>query len=78
MALYEDSTIALVVLLAAATTVAIYLGLLGMIGQFFIVRCASCGHATSSAVDRPEPSCPYCRHPVLLHPFRALHHRLTD
>jgi hypothetical protein len=72
---YEVLTVALVVVLAAATTAAIYYGLLGMIGQFFIVRCESCGHATSSSSNRPLRSCARCRHPVLLHPLRALPHR---
>ena len=53
MEIYEFLTVALVVVLAAATTAAIYYGLLGMIGQFFIVRCASCGHLTTSAADSP-------------------------
>ena len=73
MEIYEFLTVALVVVLAAATTAAIYYGLLGMIGQFFIVRCASCGHLTTSAADAPASSCLRCRHPALLHPAHLLH-----
>jgi hypothetical protein len=76
VAVYEVLTIGLDAALAAATTAALYYGLLGMIGMFFIVRCASCGHLTSSSADRPEPSCAFCRHPILLHPLRALRHPL--
>ncbi len=74
MAVYEDLTLTLVVVLAAATTAALYYGLLGMVGQFYIVRCASCGHMATSASNRPEPSCLRCRHPVVLHPWHALRH----
>lgn len=74
MTVYEGLTFAVIVVLGAATTVAIYVGLLGMLGQFYVVRCAVCNHVTFSSVDRPQQSCPYCRHPVLLHPFHAFHH----
>jgi DNA-directed RNA polymerase subunit RPC12/RpoP len=60
--------------LAAASTVAIFVGLLGMVGQFFVVRCASCGHLTVSSANRPRESCPRCRHSMLLHPLHAAHH----
>ena len=36
---YETLTIVLIAVLAAASTVAIFVGLLGMAGQFFLVRC---------------------------------------
>jgi DNA-directed RNA polymerase subunit RPC12/RpoP len=75
MAVYEVLTVALDVVLAAATTAALYYGLLGMIGQFFVVRCASCGHLTSSSADQQASSCLHCRHPVLLHPMQVLRPR---
>lgn len=75
MTVYEDLTIALIVVLGTAATAAIYLGLLNWIGGAFIVRCATCRHLTVSS-DRGQPeSCPHCRHPVLMHPVHAAHHR---
>jgi DNA-directed RNA polymerase subunit RPC12/RpoP len=74
---YESLTIALIAVLAAASTVAIFVGLLGMAGHFFILRCAACHHPTVSSANRPRQSCPRCRHPVLLHPLRAVHHPST-
>jgi len=71
---YESLTIALIAVLAAASTVAIFVGLLGLAGQFFVVRCASCHHLTVSSAKQPRRSCPRCRHRVLLHPRRAAHH----
>lgn len=72
MAIYEVLTVALVVVLATAATAAIYYGLLGMIGLFFIVPCDSCGHLASSSVDHPQPSCWRCRHTALLHPMHTV------
>lgn len=71
---YEILTLAVIIVLAAATTAAIYLGLLGMAGQGYVVRCTACGHLTFSSVDKPQQSCPRCRHPLLLDPLRALGH----
>ena len=75
MAIYEILTFALDIVLAAAATVAIYLGFAGMVGQLYTVRCARCRHMTFSSVDRPRQSCPRCRHPLLLDPLHALLHR---
>ena len=61
------------VVLAAGATAAIYAGLLGMAGQFYVARCANCHHLTFSTVGNPK-SCPHCRHLPLLHPLRARHH----
>jgi DNA-directed RNA polymerase subunit RPC12/RpoP len=70
---YEVLTIALIVVLAAASTAAIYLGLRGWAGDLYVVRCASCNHLTFASADQPPHSCPYCRHGVLLHPMHAIH-----
>jgi hypothetical protein len=74
MSVYEVLTVALILVLAVATTAAIYLGLLNWIGAFFVVRCASCHHLTFSSAKTAQKSCPHCRHPVLTHPLYALHH----
>jgi hypothetical protein len=74
MTVYEALTIALVVVLALATTAAIYLGLLNWIGALFVVRCAACHHLTFASANQPQPSCPHCRHPVLTHPVYAARH----
>lgn len=77
MTVYEAATIVLVVLLATATTVAIYLGLLNWMGAFYVVRCAACHHLTFSSANQAQRSCPHCRHPALLHPMYAARHPHT-
>lgn len=74
MTVYEILTIALIVVLATATTAAIYLGLMSWVGALYVVRCATCHHLTFSSAKIAQPSCPHCRHPVLAHPIYALHH----
>jgi hypothetical protein len=44
MSVFEISTIALIAVLGAAATAAIYLGLLNWMGAFYVVRCAACHH----------------------------------
>ena len=73
MTIEEVFTIAVIAVLATAATAAIYLGLLNWVGAFYVVRCAACRHLTFSSSKRVQESCPHCRHPVLLHPIRALH-----
>jgi DNA-directed RNA polymerase subunit RPC12/RpoP len=75
MAFYEVLTFALIAVLAAAATVAIYLGLLNWIGGVFVVRCAACHHLTFASANQPKESCPHCRHPVLMHPLYTAIHR---
>jgi hypothetical protein len=75
MTVYEGLTIALIVVLAAATTVAIYVGLLNWIGAVFVVRCAACHHLTMASANHTAQSCPHCRHPVLTHPLYTANHR---
>ncbi|MGE2716961.1 hypothetical protein ACQI4L_23125 [Mycolicibacterium litorale] len=74
MTVFEALTVALIVLLAAATVVAIYVGLMNWIGAAHVVRCSACHHLTVAAARQPQQSCPHCRHPVLTHPLYALHH----
>jgi DNA-directed RNA polymerase subunit RPC12/RpoP len=74
MTVYEVLTVALIVVLAMATVVAIYLGLMNWIGAAHVVHCASCHHLTVSQANHPQGSCPHCRHPVLMHPLYAAQH----
>ncbi|TFV55513.1 hypothetical protein E4P42_22585 [Mycobacterium sp. PS03-16] len=74
MTVYEALTVALIMVLAAATIVAIYLGLMNWIGAAHVVRCSSCHHLTVGGTNQPQQSCPHCRHPVLTHPLYAAHH----
>ena len=74
MALYEALTVTLIVVLALAATVAIYLGLMNWFGTAYVVRCAACHHLTVAAANQSQESCPHCRHPVLMHPLYAAHH----
>jgi hypothetical protein len=63
--------VALIVVVGVLTTAALYAGLVGMLGGLYIVRCSACDHFTFSFTPRPR-SCPYCRHPMLLHPLRTI------
>jgi DNA-directed RNA polymerase subunit RPC12/RpoP len=74
MTSWEVFTVVVIVVLALATTISIYLGLMNWIGAAYIVRCAACHHLTVSSANQPQDSCPHCRHPVLTHPFYAAHH----
>ena len=75
MTVFEGFTIALIVVLASATTVAIYLGLLNWMGAMYVVRCAACHHLTLASANHAAQSCPHCRHPALMHPLYTAHHR---
>ena len=48
MTLDEGVTVVLMVGVGVLTTAALYVGLVGMLGGFYIVRCASCSHWTFS------------------------------
>ncbi|MBS1690750.1 MAG: hypothetical protein JST91_00765 [Actinobacteria bacterium] len=74
MTVYEVLTIALIFVLATATVMAIYVGMMNWINAAHVVRCAACRHLTLSSVKEPQASCPHCRHPVLMHPIYAVHH----
>ncbi|WP_099025718.1 hypothetical protein [Mycolicibacterium palauense] len=74
MAVYEVLTVFVIVVVGTFTTVAIYLGLLGWMGAFHIVRCRTCHHLTMATANRPQSSCPHCRHPMLTHPLYAVNH----
>ena len=75
MTVFEGLTIALIVVLASATTVAIYVGLLNWMGAMYVVRCAACHHLTLASANHAAQSCPHCRHPALMHPLYTAHHR---
>jgi hypothetical protein len=70
----EALTVILIAVVGALTTAALYVGLLGMLGAIDIVRCDSCSHLTLCPAQRLRSSCIRCRHPLLLHPMRAIHH----
>jgi DNA-directed RNA polymerase subunit RPC12/RpoP len=74
MAVYEVLTVILIAVLALGATLAIYIGVIGMLGGFYFVRCADCGHLSLSATKWPRNACAHCRHPVLMHPLHAVHH----
>lgn len=75
MTVFEYLTIAVIVVLGTAATLAIYLGLLNWMGGFHVVHCDACHHLTFSSQNKPSHSCPHCAHPVLLHPLYAASHR---
>lgn len=74
MELYEVLTIGLIMLLAAGTTIAIYVGLANWVGACFVVRCSECHHLTFASVNQPQASCAHCRHPMILHPLYTSQH----
>jgi DNA-directed RNA polymerase subunit RPC12/RpoP len=74
MSVYEVLTVTLIVVLASATVIALYLGMMNWFRAAYVVRCATCHHLTVSSANEPQESCPHCRHPVLLHPVYAVHH----
>lgn len=75
MTVYEVLSLAAIAVVGSAATIAIYLGLLNWLGGFHMVHCTTCHHLTGSSSTQPPTSCPHCRHPMLLHPFYAAHHR---
>lgn len=72
MPVYEVLTITLDVLLAAASITAIYVGVFGLLGALYFVRCPQCDHFMFSAAKQADHDCARCRHPVLTHPWRAV------
>ena len=74
MAVYEALTYVILVVLSLAATAAIFAGLLNWAGAFYVVRCAACHHLAFSMVNQPQPSCPHCTHPALLHPLYTAQH----
>ncbi len=74
MTVYQVLTIAVIMVVASAATLAIYLGLLNWIGRFYVVHCSACHHLTASTANQPQASCPHCRHPLLTHPLYAATH----
>ena len=54
MTVAEDVTIAFIILVGLVTTVPLYLGLMGMLGAGYLVRCAACGHVTWSVTAGPN------------------------
>lgn len=74
MTVFEALTVALIIVLATATVIALYVGLMNWVGAAHVVRCASCHHLTVASAKEPQQSCPHCRHPVLTHPLYAVHH----
>jgi len=62
-------------ILALATLLALYGGLLGVFGVVIrFVRCDRCGHLGMTSAAEPLRACARCRHGRLLHPLWALHH----
>lgn len=74
MTVYEILTVGLIIVLAAATTVAIYVGMANWIGACYLVRCSECHHLTFASVNSPQTSCAHCEHPTLMHPLYAVNH----
>lgn len=74
MTVYAVLTLVLMTVLALAAVAAIYVGLLNWFGLLYVVRCTECHHLTLNSANRPQASCPQCRHPVLTHPIHALAH----
>jgi hypothetical protein len=74
MTVYEVLTVFLIAMLALASTVAIYIGLIAWAGGLYLVECSRCGHLTFSSAKQSQHPCAQCRHPLLMHPVHALLH----
>ncbi len=74
MTAWTALTVFVIVVVGTFTTVAIWLGILGWLGAFHMVRCTNCRHLTMSTAKEPRESCPQCRHPLLTHPVYAVRH----
>ncbi len=75
MTVFEVLAVVAIVMVGSAATLALYLGLLNWVGGFHVVHCQACHHLTGSATNAPQASCLHCRHPALMHPLYAAHHR---
>ncbi|SLF47660.1 Uncharacterised protein [Mycobacteroides abscessus subsp. abscessus] len=76
MVMDEFVTVVLGFLVGCATTAALYIGLLGMVGAAHVVRCTACNHWMISQTG-PVGICTRCSHPLLRHPVRALRRQRT-
>jgi hypothetical protein len=74
MVIVEVLAAVLVGVLALATLLAMYGGLLGLLGVMRFVPCDLCGHLGMTSASEPLRTCTRCRHGRLLHPLWALHH----
>jgi hypothetical protein len=74
MVVVEVLVVVLIVGLGVVTTIAAYVGLLGMVDAARVVRCDRCGHLGLTSTGRPLRTCAYCQHGRLLHPLYTLHH----
>lgn len=74
MVLDEFVTAVLGFAVGCATTAALYIGLLGMMGAAHVVRCSACSHWMLSWADS-VPICTRCDRPQLRHPMMALRRR---
>ena len=74
MAIVEVLAGVLAGILALATLLAFYAGLLDVLGVIRFVRCDRCGHLGMTSAAEPLRACARCRHGRLLHPLWALHH----
>lgn len=74
MIMDEFVTAALGFVVGCATTAALYIGMLGMMGAVHVVRCTACSHWMVSGTDSPAV-CMRCSHPLLWHPVIAMRRR---
>lgn len=74
MVMDEFVTAALGFVVGCATTAALYIGMLGMMGAVHVVRCTACSHWMVDGTDSPAV-CRRCSHPRLWHPVIAMRRR---
>lgn len=74
MVMDEFVTAVLGFVVGCATTAALYIGLLGMVGAVHVVRCTACSHWMVSWTDSAA-ICTRCSHPLLWHPVIAMRRR---
>ncbi|HLH29377.1 MAG TPA: hypothetical protein VKW77_10695 [Acidimicrobiales bacterium] len=69
--------VALTVSLFGFAMLALWIGLLAVLGAVRLVRCERCEHLALVSVRQPLHECARCRHRNLLHPLAALHRHQT-
>jgi len=71
-------TSVLVLVLVAATCLALGLGLLGEFGLVRLGRCPTCDGLVVALRGSERPTCLSCRHDHLAHPLHTLRHPIRE
>ncbi len=73
MVVIEALAVVLVGFLFALSTMALWIGLLGVLGAARIVRCSNCDRLEVVSTSMPPQACLRCRHAQVFHPVVTVH-----